>query len=234
MKHAALAARDNALWCDAVCRAQGLLGRLERDAWTSRVRTPEFYPDAVTLVADVEPTALLARIDDGPGASIKDSFRSLDLAPYGYAVLFEASWIAREPSAPPVPALRWQVVTDAAGLAAFARAWSGDPVDHGTGDASPFRPGLLADPSIALLAGSIGDGAVVAGAVLTLGDGTVGISNLFAAHGYEDEAWAGALYGAAERRPGTVQVGYETGVELEHALRNGFRVTGELRVWFKN
>ncbi len=234
MKHVALAVRDNALWCDAVCRAHGLLGRLEPDAWTSRVRTPEFYPDAVTLVADVEPTALLARIDDGPGASIKDSFRSLDLAPYGYVVLFEASWIAREPHPPPAPALRWQAVTDETGLAAFARAWSGDPVDHGAGDASPFRPGLLADRSIVLLAGSIGDGAVVAGAVLTLGDATVGISNLFAAPGYEDEAWAGALHGAAERRPAAVQVGYETGVELERALRHGFRAIGALRVWFKN
>ena len=113
----ALAARDNALWCDAVCRAHGIVGRLARDAWTSPVRTPPFYPDAVTLVADVDPAALLARIDDGPGASIKDAFSSLDLAPYGYAVLFEATWIEREASPPPPPALHWQAVADPAGLA---------------------------------------------------------------------------------------------------------------------
>ncbi len=46
MSHAAL---NNAEWCDAMCRAHGLPGVFTPRAWTNPVRTPLFYPDAVTL-----------------------------------------------------------------------------------------------------------------------------------------------------------------------------------------
>jgi hypothetical protein len=83
------AARNNAELCHLVCGG----GTFAPDAWTSPVRTRDLYPDAVTLVRGVEPEGLLARVDASVGCSIKDSFADLELAPYGFRVLFEAEWI---------------------------------------------------------------------------------------------------------------------------------------------
>jgi hypothetical protein len=85
------AARNNAELCALVAGG----GRFSDDAWTCPHRTPPLYPDAVTLVPGVEPTGLLDRIETGPGASVKDSFADLDLAPSGFEVLFDATWITR-------------------------------------------------------------------------------------------------------------------------------------------
>jgi hypothetical protein len=83
------AARNNAELCALVTGA----GSFADDAWTSPARTRPRYPDAVTLVPGVDASALLGRIETGPGASVKDSFADLDLAPFGFVVLFAAEWI---------------------------------------------------------------------------------------------------------------------------------------------
>ncbi|WP_345409993.1 hypothetical protein [Nonomuraea salmonea] len=87
------AARDNAAWCDLMCRAHGRPGMFAGVAWTNPVRTPPFYPDAVTLSPLATATDVLPHIDAGSGASVKDSFATLDLP--GFEVLFEAHWIHR-------------------------------------------------------------------------------------------------------------------------------------------
>ena len=46
---AALCARNNALWCDAVCRAHGLPGEFLAGLWLNRRPVPRFYANAVTL-----------------------------------------------------------------------------------------------------------------------------------------------------------------------------------------
>jgi hypothetical protein len=89
------AARNNAELCDVVARSRGVDGTFADDAWTAPSRTPGLYPDAVTLVPGVDARGLLARIDDSGGASVKDSFRDLDLTGSGYRVLFDAEWIHR-------------------------------------------------------------------------------------------------------------------------------------------
>lgn len=109
----AAAVRNNAEWCDAVCRRHGLPTAWHPDAWIARRRTPEFYPDAVTLVPGAAPEAVLARIDASPGCSVKDSFATLDLAPYGFRVLFAAEWICRDVPADPDPDPGWQRRGDA-------------------------------------------------------------------------------------------------------------------------
>ncbi len=81
------AVRNNARWCDLVGRAHGGTTVTDGQAWTSAVRTPELYPDAVTLVPEPPVADLLARIDTSPGCSIKDSYAALDLSPHGFRVL---------------------------------------------------------------------------------------------------------------------------------------------------
>jgi hypothetical protein len=97
------AALNNAEWCDLVVRSRGGTTHLGSDVWTSQDRAPACYPDAVTLVPRVAVPGLLSCIDTSAGCSVKDSFSGLDLAPYGFRVLFEANWVVRLGPPPPAP-----------------------------------------------------------------------------------------------------------------------------------
>ncbi|MFK0044453.1 hypothetical protein ACIQU4_10155 [Streptomyces sp. NPDC090741] len=230
------AVHNNAEWCAAVSGG----GTFAADAWTSARRTPMYYPDGVTLTREASADALLAAMDtESPGCSVKDSFAVLDLAPAGFEVLFGAEWIHR-PGDGPAPAasaaassaaaaashaLAWARVADAGELAAWEAAWGGG---ESTG---LFHPGLLT-PEIAFLAGRAADGRILAGAAANRTGSVVGLSNVFTADGTpDDEAWAGARAAVADLWPGLPVVGYESGADLDTALRHGFTPLGPLRVW---
>lgn len=230
------AAGNNAVWCDAVCRAHGGLGEFQPDLWLNRGVAPPYYSNAVTLTPDgiAVQTAAIAELAASRGAfSVKDSFAALDLRPLGFDVLFEATWLWRDGGAPlPVAGSpqEWTVITDAVGLAHWEAAWAGHhdgrPVDEA---ARLFRPSLLAEPGVVFMAGAR-DGRMVAVAVANETDGVVGLSNVLT---LDDPAscWAGAVGLAAERFPGRPLVAYERGDDLEWSLWAGFRPVGALRVW---
>jgi hypothetical protein len=223
-----LAAANNAAWCDVICRTHGLEPAIGLDAWTSAVRTPPYYPDAVTLAPDVVITGLLARVDATAGCSIKDSFATLDLAVVGFHVLFEAEWIVRPPTTAPLPAgvgPAWEVVRSPGLFAAWERAWRGED-----GPAGVLRAELLGHESVTLLAARAGD-RILAGAVLNRGAGAVGLTNVFAAPTSPPAYWAGCLALADALFPGSTLVGYETGRALDAARAHGFQTAGPLRVW---
>jgi hypothetical protein len=75
------AARNNAEWCDAVCRAHENPGEFHDDVWLNRNAVPRFYPNAGTL-AGASPRQL-ALIDEliaarlPSGWAVKDSFSML-------------------------------------------------------------------------------------------------------------------------------------------------------------
>ncbi|MCX5403528.1 hypothetical protein OHA37_06485 [Streptomyces sp. NBC_00335] len=232
------AAYNNAAWCAAVCRDGGFTAQ----AWSSPRPTPLYYPDAVTLTRDTDTAALLAGIDTAaPRASVKDSFAVLDLAPAGFEVLFGAEWIHRPAGAPgAVPALEWSRISGPGELVAWETAWDGE---ESTG---LFHPGLLTGTTgetaeaaetgdtgeIAFLAGRDAEGRILAGAAANRTGEVVGVSNVFSADGTpDDEAWTGALTLAASLWPGLALVGYESGDDLDTALRHGFTAIGPLRVW---
>jgi len=218
------AARNNAALCDAVSRAHGCDGLYSADAWTSAQRTPPFYPDAVTLDPDVDAGALLARIDRSPGASVKDSFCTLDLAPHGFRILFEAEWVFRAAEVSATVG-GCSTVADADALAEWERAWAGDDPPRGL-----FPPSLLAEPDIVFLRrGAVG--AVAAGAVVNRSAAVVGISNVFAPAGGLVDAWTGLVSEVSVRFPDCAMVGYEPLGSLDAARGAGFRSIGRLRIW---
>jgi hypothetical protein len=229
-----MAAANNAGWCDVVCRTHGLIPKFDSHAWTSRVRTPAFYPDAVTLSEDVPVPGLLARVDDAAGCSIKDSFASLDLSAFGFRVLFDAEWIVRPPStaAPAAPATgdapAWRVVRASDLFAAWERSWRGDD-----GPVGVLGADLLGQPSVTVLAAR-DRGRVSAGAVLHHGAGVVGISNMFSDPDRGHADWVGCLALVDAVFPGSTLVGYEAGDALAAALAAGFRTAGPLRVWLRD
>jgi GrpB-like predicted nucleotidyltransferase (UPF0157 family) len=92
------AARENAEWCDLNADA----GEFRNGFWFSGVRTPPYYPDAVTLRPGVAIADALAEIDTSPGCSIKDSFD--DLEPAGFRRLLRAHWLVGRRERLPEPA----------------------------------------------------------------------------------------------------------------------------------
>ncbi|MBB4979610.1 hypothetical protein [Streptomyces nymphaeiformis] len=223
----AAAVRNNAEWCQSMCRAHGLTGAFGPRAWTSTARTPLYYPDAVTLTEEAGAGDVVTGIDrTTAGASVKDSYARVDLTSEGFRLLFEARWIAR-PAGLPTPAAPgdWRPVRTPEELAAWALAWSGDDAE----DAALFRPELLADPATTIVAGYGDDGRIIGGGVLSASARVTGVSNLFAAGDMDPSAaWAGVLASVPADRP---VVGYESGDDLPPARAAGFGELGPLRVW---
>jgi hypothetical protein len=219
----ALAARNNAEWCDAVTRSWGGHGRFEADLWINPGEAPPLYPNAVTLTpTETAPAAIAAALD---GFAVKDSFAALDLAPLGFSPLFEATWIWREPD--PVAeadgGADWRILRDTASLGRWAAAWRGD--DTGP---SPFRPTLLYERDHAFIAGTVA-GQIVAGCVASRSEAVVGISNGFG----PGVLGRGCLAAVQAFAPGRPVVGYEAGEALEAMKSLGFQALGPLRVWLR-
>jgi hypothetical protein len=235
------AARNNALWCDAVCRAHCKPGEFRPAAWVNRHPAPRFHSNLVTLGCGEAAADQLAGIRElmagglaGPW-TIKDSFNALALGPLGFVPLFKATWLWRDPSllvpgAEP-QGVRWAQVRKDAELRQWEAAWNGDPAD---GLAMPmqrqFMPPLLADRDIVFIA-ALRDDRIVAGAVANRTGRVVGLSNIFLP--LEDSLGfrAGCVAMAQERYPGLPMVGYERGAALISMQALGFKRLQPLTVW---
>ncbi|HEY4456169.1 MAG TPA: hypothetical protein VGN81_17790 [Pseudonocardiaceae bacterium] len=110
------AVRNNAKWCDSVTP-----GIFTESTWYSPRRTPDYYPDAITLRPTAIPDDFLPHIDASPGCSVKDSFAALDLTWYGFVELFRAQWIHR-PAGSPGPIEVDADLTHAAGVVGVTNA----------------------------------------------------------------------------------------------------------------
>jgi hypothetical protein len=232
----ALAAYNNAMWCDAVCRAHDRPGEFHETLWFTRLGTPRFYPDAVTTAGVEAAPAQLKAIADLIGSArrrewfVKDSFRCLRLNSLGFEPLFDAEWIAMSGARPDVrhnlPDYRSTIVTDEAGLIAWEQSWAGEEAN--IPQPSVFMPRLLADDSIVFVSIQGEDG-IAGGGILNRGADVVGLSNLFGSK--IDWVWRSLTAMAGEIFPGLPLVGYEHGNELAAAKLAGFETVGPLRIW---
>lgn len=219
---------NNADWCQAVCESHGVATSRTSSIWCSSIRTPLYYPDAITLVRSCEAAEVVQEIDLSPGCSVKDSYADVDLSSGGFEVLFEASWICRpaEQHLPGVVDENWQQVTTKRELEEWQRAWDDSVEDE------LFNERLLLEPSVTVLACRV-DGQIVAGSIINQSRGVVGVSNLFCPDGSEAETWAAVVAAAEPIADGQPIVGYEHGNSLDAALTAGFEAIGPLRVWLR-
>jgi len=228
-----LAARNNALWCDAVARSHGVTCTRDDVAWTASTRTPPYYPDAVTLSPEVGEYDVLARVDDSDGCSVKDSWSRLDLSMEEFARLVVGEWVWLDPSGPahPAPSGRWQPVTTPDAMAAWVRAWASDP------DAEAIlRPSLLEEPGVTFLAQRASDdpqAPVIAGAIVNVTGDVAGLGNVFRLDGDVERAWGAAAAAARDVVAGIPLVGWEAGASLDAAVASGCERIGPLSVWLK-
>jgi hypothetical protein len=225
------AVANNAFWCDAVCRSHGYPGTFTSRLWTSTNHRLRVYPNAITLHPEVTESEVLADAAPSGPFAVKDSFARLDLAPAGFRLLAEASWIVRDerPDEPPDSGLSWDQVTSPGELGDWETAWAGG---SRSGDGPVFRPGLLSDPRCAVLACRRED-TIIAGAVIYAAGGAAGISNLFSTGLPLDRLWAGIQPAVAGLRPHMPLVGYEAGASLQAARQAGFHTMDTLRIWVR-
>jgi hypothetical protein len=221
-----IAASNNAEWCDLVCAACGIRGQIAPDAWTSAKRTPDLFPDAVTLVPSPSVPSLLSRIDVGPGCSVKDSFAALDLGSAGFRRLFDAQWIVAEPSsttghtAPPA----WSSLRD-------PRQFRWLETLHTVQSSQTGLPASVLGNDDVLAAARMEDGSLSGGALFNRSEQAVGISNVFSLRDDGAPFWRECLELSAAEFPAVPVVGYESGEALRNAEAAGFRAVGPLRVW---
>jgi hypothetical protein len=235
----ALAAYNNAIWCDTVCRAHDRPGEFHETLWFTRLGTPRLYPDAVTLAgaeaAPVQLEAIASLISTTRQREwfVKDSFHSLNLNSLGFEPLFDAEWVALSGGRPDVkhnlPEYRPTIVTDKAGLIAWEQSWAGEKVSAAAiSGPRLFRPRLLADINVVFVSIQ-GEGGIAGGGILNRGAEVVGLSNLFGSK--IDLVYRSLAAMAGEIFPGLPLVGYESGQELAAAKLAGFETVGSLRVW---
>ena len=222
------AARNNAEWCDAFCRTYGIAGRFRANSWSSPVRTPQLYPDAVTLLPEVAVEQLLSGIDTSEGCSVKDSFADLDLTAAGFRPLLHAEWLHQASGNTLAASGRgWSILTTEQQLGEWESTWAGSPEASGF-----FRPALLVDEAIGVLAQYDG-GRIVAGAVANRSATVIGLSNVFDTAGDLEAAWLGGAAAAKALWGQIPVVGYDSGASLDAAHQAGFDSVGELVVWLK-
>lgn len=220
------AARNNAEWCDAFSRTHGSIGRFFPTYWSSRTRTPPYYPDAVTLSPAATSTQVLAGVERGEGCSVKDSFACLGLGTAGFRSLFRAEWLARAAFGAHTALPRgWSAVTTDAQLREWESAWGEVP-----GRSEFFRSPLLLDETIVVLAG-YQDDQIVAGAIANRSSTVVGLTNVFHSAGDLASAWDAGAGSAAALWGDLPTVSYDSGDSLAAAHSAGFESIGELVVW---
>jgi hypothetical protein len=217
------AARQNAEWCDLVCRTSGLTPLLSDRRWTSRARTPPDYPDAISLRPDVKAEELVTLIDTSSGCSVKDSFANLDLAQHGFRLLFDAAWIWAPPTCTNdrlAAGVTWSVVADPDALltATLPAALSVPPV------------AVLANPQITWLVIVAGSD-LIGSAIVHGAENAVGLSHVCVDIGAAPEQWSQLLTAVRRLHPGLPITGYETGPLLTAATEGGCTPCGPLRVW---
>lgn len=208
----------NAAWCEAICRAGGLSPSRTAEVWNVVERSPDGYPDVVTLRSGLGADFVLAGIDLGAGCSVKDSFSDIDLSEHHFEVLFEATWIyLLGRSAPPNAAHGWAELVTVDGIGGWLTARDID-VDPEV---------LWLDQSVRFFAAST----TGAGFALTQTREAAGVSCVL--YGSADPAatWADVVSTATRHIGGRALVGYERDSDLDHALAGGFEAAGPLRIW---
>ena len=231
------AVQNNADLCDSVCRANGLAPQRTPMAWTSATRTPSFYPDAITLAADVDAESILSLIDRSPGCSIKDSFAALDLHPYGFSILIEATWIGFP--AGPVYTNRveagsiWTSVDSASEFRDWVTAWrrtnAFSESAQGPGP-DALIPALLDDPVISFIWAREED-KILAGAMVNRSVDAVGLLNFFTTGLKTSDTLKDCLGYIQAVSPNQPLVGYLENSSLRFAGAAGFQFLGPLRIW---
>jgi hypothetical protein len=221
-KQVAAAIWNNVALCDAVCHLHNNSTCVESRFWRTLTPAPPYFPDLITIHPAATSHQVGTLLADTGGRSVKDSYATLDLAPFGFSPLFTANWIRRERSRLNLPPVMVWSKVESRGEFEFWRSI------HGSAGSIP--PQLLSDPGFSVFLGRDESGRR-AGFIANRSHEVVGVSNVFAADLPLDQVWREVAAVLATQYPGRVAVGYEEGDALAAAIDAGFAAIGPLTVW---
>ena len=206
------AARNNARWCDAVCRAYGHPGRILPHMWVNAAVVPRFYPNAVTLAVG--------------DTAVEEQFTTVEIlhkSEPARPLVGEGQFRNARPLASWVRA----AVRGDSGSAASCRPKHRRPISSGRGRRKA-RGCLLAIRTSQCSRARRGF-KVVAGFMLYRAAEVVGVSNVVAEAADAPAVWRSLTLLAAQTFPHLPLVGYESGDELQAAVTSGFEAGDMLR-----
>ena len=192
--------------------------------WAALGPPPAWHSAVKTVEPDVGVDAVLRAMERHEHASVADSFGTLDLAPYGFDLLIDATWLHRAPAGPPARDLpqAWSLVSDPDLLA----DWN----EHNE-TAHVLLPSLLGHPHFTFLARHEDD-LLTAGAVTHAAGPAVTLSNCWSIPGrYFDRRGLVACLDALH--PDRPAIDYAWGDELAELQSLGFEPLGPQRVWIR-
>lgn len=210
-------------WYDDVFALHGVAVVVQDGLWTALGPPPAWHSAVKTVEPDVDVDAVLRAMELHEHGSVADSFGALDLAPHGFDLLIDATWLHR-PAATASGGLPagWSVVTQPGLL----DDWN----DHNE-TITVLLPPLLDHPHFTFLARHEGD-LLTAGAVLHLAGPTVLLSNSWSIPGrYLDLREVVACVDALH--PGSPAIDYAWDEELAALRGLGFDPVGPQRVWIR-
>jgi hypothetical protein len=218
------AAVDTSLaWYVDVFALHAIPTQVDGDLWWARRPPPPWHSCVKTVEPGVGVDRVLAVHQHG---SVADSFGDLDLAPYGFTVLVDATWAHHPPIDPPPSGLPggWTVVRGAGLLEEWNRAH-----DY----AGVLLPAVLGRPAITVLARHV-HGALAGGAVVHRGDrpDVVGLSNTWSTTSAGVDH-AEVLAVAAALHPGASITDFAEGADLDAMVAAGYAPLGPQRVWVR-
>jgi len=210
-------------WYDDIFALHGIPVGVEDGLWTALGPPPPWHSAAKTLEPGVDVDRVARAVAGSARCSVADSFADLALAPYGFEMLVDATWLHREPVGTAASTLPegWSVVEDADDLAQWSTAHDYEGV---------LPPAVLQHPRFRVL-GCRRDGRLVGGAVAHDGGGAVGLSNTWGL-GRATES-DDVVRAVSALHPGRAVTDYAEGDERDAMVAAGFTPVGPHRVWIR-
>ena len=170
---------NNIAWCQLVSATYGKKSFTTEKVWGLHTAAPPYYPELITSSRTTTEVDMLEYLRLNHIGSVKDSFATLQLEPFGFQLLFEAEWICH-PSVSELEhdADQWNIVRT---ITEFER-WT-----KMTGLENSIPSGLLGihEVKIFVLDGPDGFASFIANAA----DDVIGISNVCSRGIDEIELW---------------------------------------------
>ncbi len=207
-----------------MAKLHGVSFDLHNAWWQSIEPMPTFFPNTITLSADLKSDSLLQALPTQGTHFIKDSFANLALEEQSFIKLFEAQWYMASPTqetfTPFASNLKINEATDSESLSDWEQAWRGEE-----NFAAIFTPSFLENDTVRFFSVEHDD---KRSGITTFFDGqSLGIYNLWG-----DKSLISCLLShISTLYPDTPIVGYGDEQEVNSLDTWGFKPLGPLAVW---
>ncbi|MDW0118643.1 hypothetical protein QTL97_17090 [Sporosarcina thermotolerans] len=215
------AVENNIAWCKLICEAYGKRSDTTEKVWALTSEAPTYYPELITMNRKTKDTDILEFLNLNHISSVKDSYATLQLASYGYQMLFEAEWICYPTLNEYKPdQYEWNIVRTEKEFEHWKNL---------TGLEIPSR--LLEIDGVNFF--FIDCPSKFAAFIVNKAANVIGISNVFSSDMDITGLWRSIPQAVSKEFPGVPLVGYEQGESLSAAHASGWTSIGPLRVWIK-